>query len=223
MFSLLVLVFTGVEGVVCVLLAFPILFIGIGIGACVGYLIGRKFIHRYGNITVVTVCLVLMSLVGWTNDEMKNPEELIVETTLRFDAPMDRVWSAVVDTGSLEGNDSVLSALGLPIPIRCELDGRRRVCYFEEGEMLQQVITSKYGHEFKVKIVESLHVRDWVEFKNAGYTFVQGDGYVEVTRRDKITSTLRPRWYWHWFEAQCVQLEHRYVMESMKRKAELKE
>jgi activator of HSP90 ATPase len=31
---------------------------------------------------------------------------------------------------------------------------------------------------------------------------------------------LRPRWYWHWFEEECVQLEHQYVMTSMKNKAE---
>jgi hypothetical protein len=219
--SLSILVFSGWEGMGCVVMALPILFLGIGLGAAVGYFIGKKFIHQYGNITVVAVCLGLMSLVGWTNSEKAEPEVLVVRTSMIFHAPMSAVWSSVIESGTLEGDDTALRLLGLPVPNSCTLseDGTR-VCYFESGTMIQNVKSAIYGVSFEVEIVESLEVRDWISFIDAGYEFTQHEGYVQVVRTDRIESTLRPRWYWHWFEEECVQLEHQYVMTSMKNKAE---
>lgn len=219
--SLSILVFSGLEGIGCVVMAFPILFLGIGIGAAVGYIIGKRFIHRYGNITVVAVCLSLMTLVGWTSSDMAEPEPLVVKTSMNFFAPMEATWDSVVQSGAIEGDDTVLRLLGLPVPYSCTLseDGKR-VCYFDSGQMIQNVTTDDFGRSFKVDIVESLDVRDWVSFIDAGYEFIEHDGYVQVVRTDRIESTLQPRWYWHWFEKKCVQLEHQYVMTSMKKKAE---
>lgn len=219
--SLSVLLFAGFEGIGCVVMAFPILFVGIGLGAWVGFLIGKKFIHQYGNITVLAVCVGLMSLVGWTNQEMEAPESLIVRTSLDFNAPMDRAWSSVTKSGAIDGDASALRALGLPVPYECTLDDDgNRVCYFDEGQMTQKVTKSEFGKSFEVDIIESFEVRHWLAFEHAGYSFIQHDNHVEVIRTDKIISTLRPRWYWSWFEGQCVRMEHRYVMSSMKRKAE---
>jgi len=219
--SLGVLLFAGFEGIGCVVMAFPILFVGIGLGAWVGFLIGKRFIHQYGNITVLAVCVGLMSLVGWTNKEMEDPESLIVRTSFDFYAPMDRVWSSVTESGTIDGDDSGLRALGLPIPYKCTLDdGGNRICYFDEGQMRQKVTKSDYGESFEVDIVESFEVRHWLAFERAGYEFIQHEDHVEVIRTDEIVSTLRPRWYWSWFEEQCVRMEHRYVMASMKRQAE---
>ena len=97
----------------------------------------------------------------------------------------------------------------------------QRICHFEEGDMTQEITSEEYGESFSVDIVEcDFEVRRWITFVSAGYTFTQKDGYVEVVRRDHITSTLRPRWYWHWFEELCVEMEHRYVLSSMKMQAE---
>ena len=219
--SLSVLLFAGFEGIGCVVMAFPILFVSIGLGAWVGFLIGKRFIHQYGNIIVLAVCVGLMTLVGWTNKEMEAPESLIVQTSFDFYAPMDSVWRSVTESGTIDGGDLALRALGLPVPYECTLDNEgNRICYFGEGEIRQKVSKSDHGKSFEVDIVESFEVRHWLAFERAGYDFIQHQDHVEVIRTDEIVSTLRPRWYWSWFEGQCVRMEHRYVMASMKRKAE---
>jgi hypothetical protein len=219
--SLSILLFAGIEGIGCVVMAFPILFVGIGLGAWLGFLIGKRFIHQYGNITILAVCVGLMTLVGWTNKGMEDPESLIVRTSFDFYAPMDRVWSSVTESGTIDGDDSVLRALGLPVPYECTLDDDgNRICYFGEGQMRQKVTKADFGKSFEVNIVESFEVRHWLAFEHAGYDFIQHEDHVEVIRTDKIVSTLRPRWYWSWFEEQCARMEHRFVMASMKQKAE---
>ena len=218
--SLSVLLMTGLEGVLCVFMAFPVLFVGIGLGALVGVGLGRKFIHRYGQVGVVLVVLVGMGLLGWTHGKPSEPRSLTVSTSMRFHADPDSVWDAVVATGKLQGDDSVLRMLGLPVPLECTLDeDGRRTCSFDSGEMVQQVTEQRRGEVFRVAIVESLPLRDWITFESAEYRFVKGEGFVDVIRTDWITSTLRPRWYWHWFETQGVRFEHRYVMESMREKS----
>lgn len=220
--SLGILILTGYEGFGCVLMAFPVLLLSIGFGSFVGYLLGKNYVHEYGNITVIVFCLVAMSLVGWTKGEPSPPKPLTVTTSMKFYAPMGEVWKAVRESSNIEGKDSVIRFLDLPVPCSCSLlDDGTRICYFEEGEMIQQVTHEEFGKVFQVDIVEcTFEVRDWLTFEKAGYDFVQKDGYVQVTRKDTITSTLRPRWYWHWFEERCVQAEHRFVMSSMKREAE---
>ena len=219
--SVSILVFSGLEGIVCVIMAFPILFLGIGIGAGIGFLIGKKFISQYGNITVIALCVGSMTLVGWTNRKMAKPELLVVTTSMNFHAPMADVWNSVRASGKIEGDDTALRMLGLPVPQSCILseDGTR-VCYFDQGKMVQQVTSDEFGKTLEVDIVESLNLRDWISFIAAGYRFVQKESHVEVIRTDRIESTLRPRWYWRWFEEKCVRIEHKYVMTSMKTKAE---
>lgn len=219
--SFSVLIFSGLEGLGCVIMAFPILFISVGVGALFGFLIGKKFVHQYGNITVIALCLGIMMIVGWTNKKMSTPKLLVVETSMNFNAPMKNVWAEVVESKTLKGDEALLKLLGLPIPYSCTLSEEgQRICYFDQGEMIQQVTVKEYGKSFKVDIVDALHVRDWIKFIDAGYEFIQKEGYVQVIRTDRIESTLRPRWYWHWFEEKCVQAEHRYVLLSMKAKAE---
>ncbi len=220
--SLGLLVVYGIEGAGCALMSLPILFLSIGSGSLAGWFFGKKYIKNYGNITVIALSLLSMTLIGWANRKPATPEALVVTSEIIFEAPIEAVWESVVESGEIQGDDRALRFLGLPVPKSCTFDSESgiRICYFDTGEMVQEVTTNEYGQTFRVKITESLELRDWLDFVDAGYEFKQEPGFVRVIRTDTIESRLRPRWYWHWFESQCVKLEHRYVMRSMKRKAE---
>ena len=221
--SLSILFFTGIEGIGCIIMAFPILFVSIGSGALVGYLfVKNSTSDDPGKIKIIVFCLVSMGFTGWAKSEPSQPESLSVSTSMNFYAPMDKVWKSVRELDSIDGDDRLLRFLGLPVPYGCEVfeDGRR-ICYFEEGEMFQKVTQDDYGKSLAVDIGDcTFEVRSWLTFKNARYEFIQHDRYVQVIRTDCIASTLRPRWYWQWFEEKCIQIQHRFVMSSMKRKAE---
>jgi len=214
---------TGWEAILCVLVTFPIVMITMGAGAFFGYLIAKKFMHRYGNHMVILMSLALMTLVGWTDREDREPRPLEVRTTMKFYAPMKQVWNVVKESGQIDGNDSFLKFIGVPVPRNCVLlPDNQRVCHFDEGSILQEITEENYGKNIEVKIIDSFEVREWLDLDSAGYRFVQRSDHVEVIRTDLIRSILQPRWYWHWFEEKCVGIEHRYVMSSMKRKVETK-
>ena len=214
---------SGWEAILCILVTFPIVLIAMGTGAFLGYKIAKKFILRYGNHMVILMSLTLMTLVGWTDREDREPRPLEVKTSMKFYAPMEKVWNAVRESGQIDGNDYFLEFIGLPVPSNCVLlPDNQRVCYFDEGSILQEITEENYGKNIELKIIDSFEVREWLDLDSASYRFVQRSDHVEVIRTDLIRSVLEPRWYWHWFEEKCVRLEHRYVMSSMKRKVETK-
>ena len=214
---------SGWEAILCILVTFPIVLITMGTGAFLGYKVAKKFIHRYGNHMVILMSLALMTLVGWTDREDRKLRPLEVKTSMKFYAPMEQVWNVVRASGQIDGNDSFLKFIGLPVPRNCILlPDNQRVCHFDEGSILQEITEENYGKNIELKIIDSFEVREWLDLDSASYRFVQHSDHVEVIRTDLIRSVLEPRWYWHWFEEKCVRLEHRYVMSSMKRKVETK-
>ena len=220
--SLSILFFTGLEGVGCVFMAFPILGFFMAIGAAVGYLIAGTCMKHYGNSSVIILCLASFMLIGWVQPQPAQGDALIVKTTMEFHAPMNVVWETVMEPGRISGSSLSMGILGMPIPERCEMNEHgQRLCYFDQGEIIQDLVIVEPHKKISVHIVDAtFQVRSWITFQTAMYEFTQEDGYVRVTRTDEIASTLRPRWYWSYFETQCVQLEHRYVLHSMKEKCE---
>jgi len=75
---------SGWEAILCILVTFPIVMIAMGAGAFFGYRIAKKFIHRYGNHMVVLISLSLITLVGWTDREDREPRPLEVRTGMKF-------------------------------------------------------------------------------------------------------------------------------------------
>lgn len=220
--SMLIFLITAWEGILCVLLAFPIVMIFMGLGALLGYLIARKVVHRYGNPLIILFSMTLLMLVGWNDREKREPENLKVTTSMKFYAPMKEVWNVVKESGQINGNTTLLEFIGLPVPRNCKiLPNNQRVCHFDEGDILQTITEENYGKNIDLKIVDSFEVRHWLHLEAAGYRFIQRSDHVKVIRTDLIKSELQPRWYWHWFEEQCVRLQHRYVMSSMRKKVEI--
>ena len=220
--SMIIFLVTAWEGILCVVLAFPIVMISMGLGAIIGYFVARKVVHRYGNPLIVLFSITLLMLVGWNDRKEREPQDLEVITSMNFYAPMKEVWNVVKESGKIDGSTGLLKFIGLPVPRNCELlPNNQRVCHFDEGEILQTITGENYGKNIDFKIVDSFEVRHWLHLDEAGYRFVQRSDHVEVIRTDRIRSELQPRWYWHWFEEQCVRLQHRYVMSSMRRKVEI--
>jgi len=220
--SLSILLFTGLEGFGCVVMAFPILFLSFSVGAMFGNVLLRKTKPHNRNTPLLVVCGMVCLLIGWRGQHMADPSDLIVQTRMDFHAPMNKVWKSVTEPGSIQGDDRLLRLLGLPIPVSCTLeDDGARFCHFESGVMRQTVRESVYGKCYAVSIDVSFVVRTWLSFERAEYRFEQRGETVQVTRTDHIRSQLSPRWYWQWFEAQCVKLEHQYVLQAMKARSEL--
>jgi hypothetical protein len=131
MFSLVMLIALGWEGTLCVLMAIPLLFIGLGVGAALGLLFNKlitKFRRGNNNLTLTSVVLLSMPLLILAGHRVEksaliHPRRQVIISTIRLAAEPNEVWTDLQSFDSLSAKKPGLMHVGLPIPIRCVMEG----------------------------------------------------------------------------------------------------
>ena len=219
------LVFTGIEGIICVAMALPVLLTSALIGAAVGLAIKPRR-HRNTSMAVIPL-LAGATVFGAGQLESRLDTEArseVVRSTIVIDAPLDRVWNAMSEFDEVTGSKPLLLRMGLPIPESCTMTetgvGAERVCHFNSGFIRERVTRwdPPYHLDFKVEEV-SLPGRHWLSFTEASYTLERTEsGHTKVLRTTTLTSILKPAFYWRFFERLGTDAEHRYILRSLELK-----
>lgn len=225
-----VLIFTGMEGWVCVLMSAPLIVISLAVGAMLGILLGQ-FLENIGvkHLGALLVLAVLpIFLMGANKIEEPSRRTLRAETitnTLVTDAPRELVWNQLKTFDRIEGTKGLLMRIGLPVPVSCSMSGEgvgaTRTCYFEQGHIAERVTEWNPPKSMKLEITEfDVPGRPWLSFQDASYELTTENGRTVLTRKTTIVSRLSPAWYWRPLEKIGVETEHEYLFEEVKRKIE---
>jgi len=217
---LLSLVSMHAEGVLCAILAFPLIFVPLALGVAIGIWL-RKMIRPFESAKMNAVILMLgpVLLFGSHQLEEKNypePRTAVVTTTMHLSAPPEEVWRNIQSLDSLAGHKPFLMHVGLPIPQKCVLQGTaigsKRVCYFDQGSIEESVLEWDPPRKMRLAIDRTnMPGRHWLSFNGAEYHLQADPTGTTITRTTTIRSTLRPAWYWAPFEVWGVQSEHKYL------------
>jgi len=222
------LVFTGLEGIVCVVMATPILLVGAILGAAVGTVVKQGFpIDGNYSMAVIPV-LAGVSVLGAGKIENRLDSGWrteIIESTIIVEAAPEEVWNAIIDFGDVDGSKPLLMRMGLPIPQSCSISGfgvgSERTCRFSSGFIRERVTEWNPPYRLELAVEEvQLPGRHWLDFQRATYTLERrGADNTKVTRTTTVSSTLRPAIYWRFFERLGTQTVHDYVLNSLKTKS----
>ncbi len=222
-FALLLFAF-GLEGIVCLLMAMPILLPTIFIPAVISYYY-HKIRKKNRNLkTTLVPLLIFFTLAPIEHYYTKNGETISISSEMILPYSTSEVFNAIKSFDTLDGPKPFLMKLDLPIPQKCILEkeevGALRTCYFEEGKIVQRVTAWKKNKLMKMDIIDyGLTGRDWLTFKKAAYLFeTLNNGYCKITRISTYKSTLKPRIYWLPFEKMGIEQEHEYVFNNLKEK-----
>jgi hypothetical protein len=227
--SLAILVATGQEGPLCAVLAFPLLIAGLVLGAGAGRFLRRRVIERLRHQAGTTALLLAITIVvapAAHRAEQHSLEDVrreSISNSVLIHAPADEVWADIQSIDAINVSKPWLMYIGLPVPLRCTLDGRgigaRRTCYFNSG-FIQETIT-EWSPPFRMGLSidrSNMPGRHWLGFESAAYELQpQGDA-TKLTRTTTITSRLRPIWYWRYFERLGVASEHEYILNDVARR-----
>lgn len=215
----------GLEGIVCVLMALPILGLCMLAGVLVGYLA-----RRYGWVKgppkgpVLLLPFGVFLLGNAVEQSFENApvvREVRTEITLPY-TPL-QVYDAIKSVDTLDVAKSFLLNIGLPVPQKCMLEteavGGTRTCYFEGGKIVEKITALEPGRILKMDVTHyELTGRKWLGFREAIYTFEPLDGNrTKLTRITTYTSELYPRFYWAPLETLGIQQEHDYVFQNLKK------
>jgi len=229
-FSLLFLVAFGWEGVLCALLALPIIFAALFFGLLIGARAKSFIASRAKNQTTTMGMLLLLGpalIVAGQRIEaplLLSPRMEVIETQVEVHASPEWVWSNIQSIDSIQASKPFLMYVGLPIPQRCEMKGQgvgaKRTCYFNAG-YIEETVTGWNPPYFMGLSIDRTHMpgRHWLGFESAEYRLeLRGDSTL-LSRQTTVRSNLRPSWYWRFFERLGVESEHSYILRDVVLKA----
>lgn len=224
-----ILLMTGAEGLVCVLMAAPLIAVGLAIGAFLGFLFRKHIIDKSkAPQSIKSIILLIMPLFLLGANTVEQPVRRIPRTetfisTLRVDASPERVWNQLKSVDAINASKPFLLRIGLPVPVSCSLEGEgvgsRRICYFDSGYIEERVTAWNPPVYMGLEITESrLPGRHWLGFKDASYDLRREGDSTVVVRKTTIISRLYPAWYWRRLEGLGVEAEHQYLFRDVANK-----
>ncbi len=222
----LILLLTGFEGFVCVLMSAPLIAIGLAFGGLFGWLVRVQVLDKSRSSKTLTLLLMLVMpifLTGANRTEeslTRGPRTQTVSDTLVVDASPETVWNELKSMESITARKTFLMKIGLPVPVSCKTEGEgvdgKRTCYFEHGYIEERITEWNFPHTMKFEIVAfNVPGRPWLSFQDAGYEIQRVGNKTLITRKTTIVSRLAPAWYWRRLEAIGVHTEHEYLFEGL--------
>ena len=140
--SLALLVF-AIEGLICLLMASPLLALAVWLGSYLGY---KSSNSNFMNRTNTTIILVLLSLGFSSFDYFNEPKDLIpVRTKIIVDASIGDVWKNVVSFDKIGEPRDWIFKTGISYPTDATIVGRGvgavRYCNFTTGSFIEPITT----------------------------------------------------------------------------------
>lgn len=134
-----ILVALALEGIVCIVMALPIMMPAAAIGGWIGYLIACS---RSEGPTWTTVVLMLPS-DALVEHAITQPMMYEVVSSVEIDATPAEVWPTVVAFPPIEHSPGWLFQLGVAYPVKARIDGHGdeavRYCEFSTGDFVESI------------------------------------------------------------------------------------
>ncbi|WP_373057221.1 hypothetical protein [Zunongwangia sp. H14] len=217
----------GLEGMVCILLAMPLILCAVAIGVLIKYLLikfgesSKK--ENLGKNALFPLCLFLAIGFGENQAMGDQKDEIEVKSSIVLPYSPMQVYNMIKSVDTLNAEKPFLMKLDLPVPQKCVLDeekvGGIRTCYFEGGQIIERITALQKGKILKMDVIDyQLTGRKWLGFKEAIYLFEELEsGETKMTRITTYTSKLYPRIYWESLEKIGIEQEHEYVFKNLEK------
>lgn len=138
------LLLLGLEGMMCIAMAAPIVFpVGV-LGAMVGFAIAKQqFMARRDGDKGLAGCLLLVPLVMGIEPQIGPQSEFEVVTDIEIEAPPEHVWQCVVDFPEITERPAWFFRWGISSPQSARIEGQgvgaTRYCEFTTGEFVEPI------------------------------------------------------------------------------------
>ncbi|MBX3418675.1 MAG: hypothetical protein KF851_13805 [Pirellulaceae bacterium] len=131
----------GLEGLVCLVIASPIMFVATILGAILGFLIAQSTAQG-GHLSVVLPILLCGLLAdAWSYRE----QQYEVLTAIEIAADPHEVWPVVIAFPDIERKPQGIFAWGVAYPLRARIEGdgigAMRYCEFSTGDFVEPITT----------------------------------------------------------------------------------
>jgi len=213
------------EGVICLIILSPLLYVGVLAGAVLGEVLFRKSRAR------VNLCLApFLALVILAEHGLRRPHTSVVVDEIRIAAPPAKVWPHILAFAPIpDPPDYWLFRLGLPYPTETtnggDFEGADRACRFSGGAVFKErVARLDPGRDLVFDILEMPPDPELLGHLDAHRGEFElrdnGDGTTTLVGRTWYSLHVRPAFYFDWWTHQIFRAVHLRVMRNVKHLAE---
>ncbi len=240
--SFVLMLCVGLDGAICLLMAFPLLwplsFFGGVAGTAIAVAKLRAQNERRGMIG--TMLLLPLALLLEPLDDGRTLHR--VDTTVVINAPLTEVWGQVIAFPEITKKPAWIFRVGIAAPIRARIVGSGvgacRYCEFTTGPFVEPItvweppLTGQEIGRLAFDVIEQPPpMKEWTPFSGLhpphlddGFVSRRGQFLLEAMpgNRTRLVGTtwydidVRPRMYWQAWAAPTIHAIHRRVLDHIK-------
>ena len=235
--SLLGFLVVGFEGLICLVMAIPVVLPLFIIGGSVGYAISNAIGNRIVSDTTVMLLLIFVPfLMGFESQEETKPQMRTATTTVEIDAPIEDVWHEVIQFSKIPEPTEFLFRIGIAYPTDARIEGSGvgaiRYCNFSTGTFVEPITHWEENRKLAFDVVEqpepmteiSPYTRihpphlDWAIRSVKGQFLLKerADGIVELEGTTWFYTVMEPELYWSSITEEMIHLIHMRVLNHIK-------
>jgi hypothetical protein len=212
------------EGLVCLLIGFPILFVG----GFAGVMLGRIWFRSATKMNLSIVPLLFLAVLA--EGKLRQDRQAVVTNRVLIRAPVAEVWKHVIAFPPVAtAPDYWLNKVGLPSPIAttCEgpFVGADRRCIFSGGLVFKETVSELVPERILTfDIIEQPpdpELLGHLTLHRGQFELVDnGDSTTTLIGRSWYTLHMRPVWYFDWWTRDVTSHVHLRVMEHIRKLSE---
>lgn len=235
------LLFLGIEGGICILMAAPIVAVAITFGLLLGYAFGAVITPNGSRILIALISIGLLATAQLYESRLdRTPPLWAVTTQLHIAASPEDVWEQVVTFDSLEEPDELMFKAGLAYPTHATIEGEGpgavRRCEFSTGTFVEPITIWDEPRLLRFDVTENpIPMKELSPYKDLSPAHLHGHFYSEQgefrLERQSDGSTilygttwyrqhLWPAHYWRFWSDGVIHAIHNRVLEHIKEESE---
>lgn len=231
----------ALDGLFCLILAFPLAAALAIIGTVLGQLAGSSFRGPYFPVALLPFLLIPLFPALVAFDWAIRPEVPLrrVTTSVVVQAPIRKVWQGVVAFPPIAEPPEGIFRLGVAYPLEARIDGHgvgaTRYCVFSTGSFVEPVIIWHEPELLAFKVTSSPppmkefsiypdlkapHLHDHMVSRRGQFKLVECREGVILEGTTWYTHCLYPQWYWGPISDLMIHCIHRRVLNHIRRTVE---
>lgn len=238
------LLFFALEGIICIIMASPIVAGFTLLGSLLGYAIWKAVPHKQTNVfSSFLVFLLLIPSLSIAESVVGKEQKLTpVTTSIEINAPPEAVWKNVIEFPELAPPTELIFKTGIAYPIKSRIEGTGkgaiRYCEFstgsfvepieiwDENELLEFSVeeqplpmkeTSPYGE------IDTPHLHDYFVSRRGQFKLTPlANGNTLLEGTTWYNHRISPEIYWQFWTENIVHAIHQRVLNHIKEQSETK-
>jgi hypothetical protein len=230
----------ALEGAICLIMAAPIAFFLVFLGAVVGHAIqSRSWLRQEAPAVTMAILIALPSLMAaeWASET--DPMVRQLDTEVVVDASPTTVWQNVIAFSPLPEPDDWFSRTGIAYPQRAEIDGSGvgavRRCVFSTGTFVEPIEVWNPPNLLRFQVTEQPEpMREWSPYhihpahlnrylcSHRGQFLIEAlpDGRTRLVGTTWYSNRMWPGPYWSLWSDYIIHRIHSRVLNHIKTLAE---